>query len=348
MLIMSEAQSAVQILEAYRDARSVLNALIGGVELLGMVHGALACGLLQLARTPCTLEQIVVALRMDHERVIEFCNLLDAHGVFIKENGHYRLADKWVTLTAPDAIFPLGNILDGALARAKALQLAANAETDFWTLTSNDRIALAKSGSVDPSSPLSTTIMKSIYEENVPELHEILSAGGRILEFGCGLGGGLLSTLCAYPNTVGVGVDLADDLLDVARQRSAALGISDRVVFWQGDAQDFYEDHDFDYVWWSQFFFPPPSRAAALQAAFRALRAGGFLIAPVQGNPSIVVENLHSEAGQVFTRNRVIFGSWGIPAFSAEALKQEIETVGFISARLFATVFHPMIVARRP
>jgi SAM-dependent methyltransferase len=284
---------------------------------------------------------------MDQVRVIEFCHALDAHGVFVKENENYRLADKWLTLTAPETPFSFQTVLDGTFARAKALQVAANGSTDFWTLTSDERLALAKGGAVDPASADSAIVLKAMLRENVPEVHAVLSAGGRWLELGCGVAGGLLSTLCAYPKATAVGVEIAADLVEEARRRAVTLGVNDRVVFWQGDAQDFNEREVFDYVFWSQFYFPPASRPLALQVALRALKPGGFVIAPVQGDPSLINEQLHTEAGQAFTRSRVLYGSWGIPAQTRQELQQEIEAAGFENSRLSA-IFNPVVVAQRP
>lgn len=344
---MSEEKSAAQALQAYREARSVLSPLLSGLELLALLQGAFASGMLAIVREPSSPAQIAAGLHIDEERAIEFCNVFDAHGVFVKENGRYRLADKWITLTTPDSVYPFQSVLDGAYARAKALQVAAKGDTDFWTLTSDERLALAKGSSIDPASPVSPALVESLFRENVAELHAILMAGCRCLELGCGTGGGLLSRLRAYPNTTAVGVEIAADLVQEAQRRAAALGISDRVVFWQGDARDFGERDAFDHVFWSQFFFPPVTRPAVLRVAWHALKPDGILMAPIQGDSSIIKEHLHTEAGQAYTRSRVLFGSWGIPAQSADDLQRELEEVGFENIRPTA-VLNPVIVARRP
>lgn len=344
---MSGDKSSTEALQAYREARGVLSPLLSSLELLGLLHGAFASGMLAAARELSSPAQIAATLHMDKERVIEFCQMFDAHGVFVKENENYRLADKWMTLTAPDIVYPFQYVLDSAYARAKALQVAAMGDTDFWTLTSNERLALAKGGAVDPASSTSAALIESRFQENVPELHTILTAGGHFLELGCGVAGGLLSTLRAYPNATAVGVEIAADLVEEGQRRAVALGVSDRVMFWQGDARDFNEQDVFDYVFWSQFYFPPFSRPPVLRVALHTLKPGGILMAPIQGDASIIGEHLHTEAGQAYTRSRVLFGSWGIPAQSAHGLQRELEEAGFENVRP-TTLFNPVIVARRP
>lgn len=345
-IILNEENEAKQVLQAYREARTVLTSHLTSLELLGLLRGAFVSGMLTAAQTASSPAQIADAINMEQARVIEFCYALDAHGVFVKENENYRLSDKWVTLIAPDALFPFQTVLDGAFARARALQDAAIDSTDYWTITPDERLALAGSA-FHPSSPSSTILLKSMFRENVPELHEVLTAGGRCLELGCGAAGSLLTLLRAYPNTSAVGVEIAADLVEEARRRASELGFNDRVVFWQGDALDFNEQEGYDYVFWSQFFFPPATRAPALLVAFRALKPSGVLIAPVQGDSSVVNGSLHSEAGQAYTRSRLIFGSWGIPAQSRQELQQEIEMAGFEKTRL-TSLFNPVVVARRP
>jgi protein-L-isoaspartate O-methyltransferase len=346
---MNEEKLAIQALQVYREARTVLTPLLASLELLGLLRGAFVSGILTTARTSSSPAQIAAAINMDQARVIEFCYALDAHGVFEKENENYRLTDMWVTLIAPEtSLFSFQTVLDAAFARTKALQLAASGNTDFWTFTSDERLDLAKGGSgIDPTSPHSAILVKALLQENVPELHAVLTAGGNFLELGCGVAGGLLSTLCAYPNTTAVGVEIAPDLVEEARHRAVALGVNDRVVFWQGDARNFNEREAFDYIFWSQFYFPPASRPPVLQVALPALKPGGVLIAPVQGDSSVISEQLHTEAGQAYTRSRVIFGSWGIPAQTSHELQQELEAAGFENIRLSALI-NPVVVAQRP
>jgi release factor glutamine methyltransferase len=59
-------------------------------------------------------------------------------------------------------------------------------------------------------------------------------ASARVLDLGVGSGAILLSVLADRPNTTGVGLDVSDDALAVARANAAALGLNERVEFHRG------------------------------------------------------------------------------------------------------------------
>jgi SAM-dependent methyltransferase len=348
---MSVDKSVVQAIQEYREARNTaLAPLFAGVELLGLLQGAAHSGLFDLMRKSATAEQVSKLLNMDSQQSLDLCDAFFAHGVFVKEKEEYRLSEKWRILTDPDAAFAIENVLDGVFARATALRFAIESGENFWSLSPQEREALAKSGSVDPFSPHSPKLYAAMIETNLPELHAQFLNGGSYLELGCGVGGGFLSTVRAYPKIVALGVELTPDLLEVAKQRALALGLSERASFWQGDAQSFTSENEYDYIWWSQFFFPPATRAKVIQVALKALKPGGFLIAPIMGNPSFSNEQLQSEMGQAFMRNRVLFGSWGIPAAGIKELQEELEANGFCNARSFSTPMtpNPMLSAQKP
>jgi SAM-dependent methyltransferase len=159
----------------------------------------------------------------------------------------------------------------------------------------------------------------------------------------------MLSFLQAYPKLTAVGVELAPDLLAVARQRALDLGVSDRVHFYEGDARDFQAPAQFDAVFWSQSFFPTASRAAALRVAYQSLKPGGLLLATLQmWEPSIITGSLHTKEGREYAITRIIHGGWGVPDAGAEALQQEIEAAGFIEAKAVTLPSRRRILARRP
>jgi SAM-dependent methyltransferase len=348
---MSADKTVFQVMQDYREARSsALAPLFAGVELLGLLQGAARSGLFDLMRSSTSAEEVANLLNMDTQQALELCDAFFAHGVFVKEHDTFRLSEKWRILTDPDVAFAIENVLDGAFARATAIRFAIERGTNFWSMSPQEREALAKSGSVDPFSPHSPKLYAAMIETNLPELHHRFLNGGNYLELGCGVGGGFLSTVQAYPKIRALGVELAPDLLEVAKQRALALGLSERARFWQGDAQSFTAEDEYDYIWWSQFFFPPATRAKVIKTALQALKPGGFLIAPVMGNPSLSDEQLQSEMGQAFMRNRVLFGSWGIPAGGIKELQDELEAGGFAELRSFSTpmTMNPMVAAQKP
>lgn len=317
-------------------------------QFMGLLRGAFTSGLLLIARAPQTLPHLAAALNVDEERAATLCLALEAYGVLIRDRDLYRLADQWAILTDPDAPIAFETLLDAAEAAAHALEHAALGGPPgghgFWTLPSAARVALARVLTFDPASPYSPAMLRMMLQDYAPDIHAILAAGGRYLELGCGVGGTLLNLLRAYPAMTAVGIELAGDVLAEARQHAAALGVHQRVVFYQGDARDFGELAAFDVAFWSQSFFPPTSRALTLQVARYALKPGGFLVAPLLNGP-LPEEDWRTEDGQQHALQRVLYSSWNIPVLSAQELQHEIEAAGFCAARLMAAPLLPAIIA---
>lgn len=102
--------------------------------------------------------------------------------------------------------------------------------------------------------------------------------GDRVLDIGCGAGQTTREAARAAPQGEAVGVDVLAEMLEVARQRSAAEGLRN-VVFEQADAQfHAFLPASFD-LCISRFgvmFFADP--AAAFANIGRAMRPGGRLV----------------------------------------------------------------------
>ena len=68
---------------------------------------------------------------------------------------------------------------------------------------------------------------------------EKLEKGARVADVGCGHGHSTLLMAAAYPNSEFVGIDFHGPSVEQARAHAEAHGLSDRVTFQQGTAQDF-------------------------------------------------------------------------------------------------------------
>ena len=73
---------------------------------------------------------------------------------------------------------------------------------------------------------------------NVPGIHEILQAGGKVADFGCGVGWSSIGMAQAYPNAKVDGFDLDALSIEKARQNAAEAGLNGRVTFHMRDAGD--------------------------------------------------------------------------------------------------------------
>nr|WP_221383197.1 class I SAM-dependent methyltransferase [Actinoplanes polyasparticus] len=267
---------------------------------------------------------------------------LSAAGVLESDSpGQYRLSTTYAPLLQHGADKQFANLLAGTAVRARLLERMFTPEAggNYQDLTGADRLALAASVTLAPSTPLAMAAMSQVAQSITP-WQEMLNAGDvRYLELGCGVSGAMLTMLQLHPRLTAVGIDLAGDLIDRARAEAVALGVADRVRFGHGDAATFSDPEPFDAVFWSQYFFPAGSRALTLANAYERLRSGGLLVTPV----------LHAgPADPVHPLNVALYQSWGIPVLTTEELCTELEEAGFAAPTACPGPVTPFVVARRP
>lgn len=87
---------------------------------------------------------------------------------------------------------------------------------------------------------------ETVVEYSLREFPE--PAAWRILDLGVGSGAILLALLAERPAARGLGVDVSEDALAVARDNAAALGLAGRVAFLRGDWTAGLDSNQFDLV----------------------------------------------------------------------------------------------------
>jgi SAM-dependent methyltransferase len=341
---MEKNGSISEKLNTYSEAYSVIAPLILHTQILGLLQGAYATGILKAALNPASVAAIAAETGISMDRTQDICQALDAYGIFIKANNCYSLDEQWASLVTSDLIRTFQVTVSDTFAKARAFSQPG---ASYWQLSSEERLALAKGVTFNPSSANTTDFYKLLFQDLVPEVVDRLTHREiRYLELGCGVGGGLNGMLRTYPGVTAVAVDLAEDVLAEAQATAEALGHSERVTFIHDDARNFDARNAFDLVYWSQFFFPEAGRAEVLQVAYTALKPSGYLFAPLLTEP-ISEENLHSAEGRQYVMSQLMYGGWGIPRLSADEVKAEIEAVGFINVEVRKKPFLRLIVAQR-
>ena len=184
--------------------------------------------------------------------------------------------------------------------------------------------------------------------QSVPGFSASLDEGGLYVEFGCGVGGALLSVLQAYPRATALGVDLDGDVLAIAASRAATLGVQDRLDLRQVDAATLEEEATAAVIFWSQFFFRDPGRTAALRTAYRMLKPGGILIAALLLEAPVSADERHASAGRDFAIDHLLFGGWGVPIRSAAEVQDEVKTAGFVPLHVSEGGFRYLAAQRPP
>jgi len=93
-----------------------------------------------------------------------------------------------------------------------------------------------RTGQADANRPLFLRTLGSEWLPAVPDVHERLTAGGRVADVGCGEGWSSIGMALAYPRTHVDGYDVDDASVRAATEHAASYGVADRVRFHHRDA----------------------------------------------------------------------------------------------------------------
>ena len=330
-----------------------LEALLGAVGALGLaadqtalLAGALRSGFLARCAQPVTIAELARATGLGGTRVQDLCTALWALGALtIDEQGRCTVSPLYQMLFFGGLDRQVLDRLENSIVRQRAIgELFTRSEDGwYWQVDSDSRRLAAGSVTVNPMTDLARGAMGAAID-NIAEWRDAFVNGARYLELGCGVAGALLTYLQLYPKIRAVGVELAEDLLVLARERAAALGVDDRVEFVVGDATSYTDPAPFDVAFWSQFFFPRNTRRDTLANAFARLRPGGLLLAPVLP----MGPGDDDAPGAQGALDVLLVQSWGVPALRAADLAAEIEAAGFTKATVVPSPITTVVTAQRP
>ena len=314
-------------------------------EQASLVRLGLSSGLLAYCTKSVIATDLAAAVNAPQTAVAAVCDALIALGALQREGNEVRLSPAWAPLAQDGLDVMLERNLDGAATRQCLIEEALSEPTTYWELGAVQRRALAESVTLPSMTGFGRFLAYRVVA-GIPELDQMMRSGARYLELGCGVAGGLLGYAHHYRDLHAVGVDIAPDLLEVARARADELGIGGRVRFVECDARAYTDDKPFDLVFWSQFFFPRDTRQATLENAFARLRPGGLLICPVLGGDGESPET-GSQAAQQASLDAIICGRSDIPVLSCDDLAKEVTAAGFADAQEHRGDVATVVIARR-
>ena len=342
---MSEEQPPppLAFMQALRDVSPTFE----GHEALALVRGAWRTGLMQATATPASAEKLAdrAGLPVEHARRVLVALL--SFGVVDRDDDAFVISDQWRALLLDAPPIDVLELLRFREARSRMIEDAVVGDSDYWTSDDADRSAYAIGIAVDPASAHSVELLRGAMAHD-PALHAVAEAGGTYLELGCGVTGAMCTILQIYPRLRGVGVELSEPLVEIARERMRQLGLEDRMEVVHGDATTFDRPEAFDLAFWSQFFFAEDARADAVAVLYRSLRSGGIVSAPLMAEPMSEVGELRTADGREFALDALLHGSWGVPDRAAQALQDELSAGGFVDATFTELPFARLVRARKP
>jgi SAM-dependent methyltransferase len=329
--------------EFFQALHGVLYPLTAASSLLRVVDRADRDGVLRQLRDGADVADVANVTGSSEESARALCAALVANGIAVPDVSGFRLTPAWRALTAEGTFITLGDVL----AQSRVIDtMMSGGEPTYSSLSPADRSAFAHAVSPNPyAAELVDRIRRDIAEDRwwAP-----MRSGGRYLELGCGIAGRMLTMLQAMPMLHAVGIELDPDLAEEARARAADLNLQDRVQIIAGDATTYRSEESFDFGFWSQWFFPSATRDMALASMLANVRSGGVVRAPVFGDHARIAAEPLGEEARLYTLNRVMLDSWGVPERTPDQLQAEFESAGFTDVTIVPGDIATTVYARRP
>lgn len=189
-------------------------------------------------RTP---DQLAASLDLDPYYLDVWCRSALGAGVCERDGDRYLLAPQMDTLlldrTSPAYVGGVFLVFERDEMFDRFEQVLGSGERLWWDQTSPEWIA----GVAGTGTPFYTRLIPGGLSE-VPGLDERLAAGGRIVDAACGAGNGLIRLVEHYPGCDIIGVDGDAYSIDLAHQRAAESGLSDRVTLHVQPLEDLHLD----------------------------------------------------------------------------------------------------------
>ncbi|MGR7026175.1 SAM-dependent methyltransferase [Geodermatophilus sp. URMC 62] len=225
----------------------------------------------ELTAAAFALAAVAAALREDETP------LTDQHGAVLAELGLAAPRDSGGWTLAP-ALAELSPPIRRNVAQRLAVVLtrAAAAAEGRLTWAEQDLDVKTRLGQ---ASGIAGGLFVTALAPRLGDLAERLAASGAaVLDVGTGVGAIAAAVAEAAPGVRVVGIDVLDDVLDVARATVTDRGLTDRVTFRHQDVATLSDFAAYDLVYLPAFFLPEDTLTTALPRIRQALRPGGWLV----------------------------------------------------------------------
>ncbi|MBI3993421.1 MAG: methyltransferase domain-containing protein [Candidatus Lambdaproteobacteria bacterium] len=226
----------------------IASTMITGLAYVGSKNGLFK---LMDGRGPMTVDDVVTASGLHPRYVEEWLK-----GMVCAEFLDYDPQARTYTLPAEHAYFlnaeGTDHFMTGLYERAQSLLSVAPKVAEFFREGGGIRF----SDYSDEFHSISDKMNRGNYElrlptlwmEEMPDVRAKLTAGGRGLDFGCGVGRPPIALAKAFPKSHFVGVDSHTLSIETAQRLAKDEGVSDRVTFLNQRIDDFDSREKFDFI----------------------------------------------------------------------------------------------------
>ncbi|OLS23589.1 MAG: putative methyltransferase YcgJ [Candidatus Heimdallarchaeota archaeon LC_3] len=145
----------------------------------------------------------------------------------------------------------------------------------WWDKTSNEWIKSV----IETTRPMYTRMLK-VGNEKIPGLEEKLKNGAHVLELASGAGDGITRTAQKYVNCTFVGVDCDDYSIELAKESTSKLNLSNRIKYQKcmfEDINDHFND-EFDIVTINASIHEARDLEKVISSVYKTLKTDGYFV----------------------------------------------------------------------
>ena len=113
---------------------------------------------------------------------------------------------------------------------------------------------------------------------SIPEIHAVLTAGGRVADIATGFGWSAIGLARAYPGIRVDGYDIDGPSIEAARENAEAAGVADRVTFHHADAGELGVESSYDLVTIFEAVHDLPYPVEVLRTMRKLAGDGGLVV----------------------------------------------------------------------
>jgi SAM-dependent methyltransferase len=244
---------------------------------------------------PVTVAELAAATTLNERYLQEWLSANAAAGYLTYDpaDGRFELpAEHAMVLADDDSPASLIGGFEISVAQWAALDRAAEVFRTGDGVGWHEHDAHLYSGCERFFKPLYVASLTTQWIPALDGVHDKLSAGGRVLDVGCGHGSSAILIAQAYPNVEVVGIDYHLESIEAARKAAAAAGVADRVTFAVADATEM-KGEGFDLVCFFDALHDMGDPVGAARNVGETLAEDGTLlvIEPLAGDR--LEDNLH-------------------------------------------------------